>query len=489
MAKKTNWKAELKKAQAALEERKSELAAAEKQAKALEEDRVKAVAAQKTAADELKLRQTEQSQARAEQIKAERESRALAERLGAEVDPTTGMIKKDTVTNPFGIYGPKGGKTKMDQGYRGTGKNRVFFIRYADGTEDITPAPDNVGDGNSGGGGKRVVNTYTDETTGDVIAVYSDGTTAVISKGNRIATAALQAQQQAAAEAERKRREGESAFALLFGEFDRYGLGALVEPLKNLIVEGLSRDEMTLRLRQTDAYQKRFAANSARINKGLRALSEAEYIGLEDQYQNIMRNYGLPQTYYSRGDMGRQEGFERFIGADVSPAELEDRVQTAYNRVINANPEVAQSLRSFYPDITDGDILAYALDPDKALTAIQRKVTAAEIGAGATMAGLATGRTRAEELAALGVTKAQAQQGFQTIAEFLPTAQKLGDIYSRQGMGPFTQATAEAEVFGTAGAVEAQRQRRRLTELEQASFAGQAGTTGGALARERAGAF
>ena len=88
--------------------------------------------------------------------------------------------------------------------------------------------------------------------------------------------------------------------------------------------------------------------------------------------------------------MGRQEGFEKFIGADVSPAELEDRVQTAYNRVINANPQVAQSLRSFYPDITDGDILAYALDPDKALSSIKRKVTSAEIGAGAIMAGLGT---------------------------------------------------------------------------------------------------
>jgi hypothetical protein len=52
----------------------------------------------------------------------------------------------------------------------------------------------------------------------------------------------------------------------------------------------------------------------SRINKGLRALSEAEYIGLEDQYQNVMRQYGLPASYYTRGDMGRQEGFEKFIG-------------------------------------------------------------------------------------------------------------------------------------------------------------------------------
>jgi hypothetical protein len=55
-----------------------------------------------------------------------------------------------------------------------------------------------------------------------------------------------------------------------------------------------------LLLRQTDAYQKRFAANAARINKGLRALSEAEYLALEDGYQTIMRNYGLPASYYTK---------------------------------------------------------------------------------------------------------------------------------------------------------------------------------------------
>jgi hypothetical protein len=299
-------------------------------------------------------------------------------------------------------------------------------------------------------------------------------------------------------EEEDKKRAGESAYALLFEQFSQYGLGALVEPLKGLIVEGLSPAEFTLRLRDTDAYKKRFAANAARINKGLRALSEAEYIGLEDQYQSIMRNYGLPASYYTRGDMGRQEGFEKFIGGDVSAAELEDRIQTAQNRVINAAPEVAASLRSFYPDITDGDILAYALDPDKALTEIRRKVTAAEIGGAATMAGLnritpdmtpeqiAAIRGRAEELGRYGVTAQAARQGFQTVAEVAPRGGQLAAFYKET---PYTQATAEQEVFGLTGATEAAKQRKKLTQLEQASFAGSAGITGGALARERAGSF
>ena len=287
-------------------------------------------------------------------------------------------------------------------------------------------------------------------------------------------------------EADRRRREGQSAYTLLLEQFNQYGLGALVEPLKNFIVEGLSPAEFTLRLRDTDAYKKRFAANQARIQKGLRALSEAEYIGLEDQYQNVMRQYGLPQSYYTRGDMGRQEGFEKFIGGDVSAAELEDRIQTAQNRVINAAPEVAASLRSYYPDITNGDILAYALDPDKAITEIKRKVTAAEIGGAATMAGLATGMARAEELGRYGVTGEQARQGFRAVAEVAPRGSQLAEFYRQT---PYTQTTAEQEVFGLTGATEAARQRRKLTELETAAFSGQTGMAGGALARDRAGSF
>ena len=207
---------------------------------------------------------------------------------------------------------------------------------------------------------------------------------------------------------------------------------------------------------------------------------------MEDAYQDVMRRYGLPESYYSRGDMGRQEGFEKFIGGDVSVSELEDRILTAQNRVINAAPEISRALRSYYPEITNGDILAYALDPSKAITDIQRKVTAAEIGGAAAMAGLATDAARAEELARYGVTGQAARQGFQTVAETAPRGGQLAEIYKQT---PYTQTTAEQEVFGLGGATEAARQRKKLTQLEQASFSGQAGMAGGALARDRAGAF
>jgi hypothetical protein len=303
---------------------------------------------------------------------------------------------------------------------------------------------------------------------------------------NTQATAAATTAQEAAAAAEKKRREGQSAYSLLFAEFDRYGMAALVEPLKEFIQDGLSEAELTMKLRGTKAYENRFAANAQRVAKGLRALSEAEYINMEDQYQNVMRQYGLPETYYSRGAMGKQEGFEKFIAGDVSAVELEDRISTAQKRVLNANPEVTQALKQFYPDITNADILAYTLDPKNAIENIKRKVTTAEIGGAAVRSGLKTNVSDAEYLQRYGVTKETADQGYATIAGGLQRGSQLASIY---GEDPYTQATAETEIFNVPGAQEARKQRQKVTGLEKAAFGGQSGLTSGALARDRAGGY
>ena len=285
---------------------------------------------------------------------------------------------------------------------------------------------------------------------------------------------------------EEKKADRKSAYDLLYSEFDRYGLSALVTPLKSLIEEGVSPSEFTLRLRETDAYKKRFAANAQRVAKGLRALSEAEYIGTEDQYQDVMRRYGMPESYYAKGDLGVQSGFEKFLAGDVSAVELEDRIQTAQNRVVNSNPEVSKALKQFYPGISNGDILSYVLDPTNAIENIKRKVTAAEIGGAAIQSGLQAGVARAEELGAAGITKQQAQSGFGTIAGGLQRGSQLASIY---GEDPYTQAIAETEVFGIAGAQDAAKQRKKITGLERATFSGQSGASSSALARDRAGAY
>ena len=302
--------------------------------------------------------------------------------------------------------------------------------------------------------------------------------------GNNPVTPAtpLKSEAQIAAEtaAAGRQADRQSAYDLLYSEFSKYGLQSLVDPLKGLITSGASPAEFTIKLRETPAYKQRFAGNAQRIAKGLTALDEATYLAKEDAYQNLMRNYGLPDTYWKKDAIGTQEGFTQLIANDVSAVELENRLQLAQNRVKNANPEIAYALKEFYPDITNGDILAYALDPKNALDSIKRKVTAAEIGGSALAAGLTTSAAGAENLASYDVTKQQAQQGYQTIAGYLPRASQLADIYGQQ---PYDQSAAESEVFQTLGQADAKKRREKLVSLEQASFGGSSGV--GALGRDK----
>jgi hypothetical protein len=295
------------------------------------------------------------------------------------------------------------------------------------------------------------------------------------------ATQDLLLKQQRDAEEAAKLRDRQSAYDILYNEFNKYGLGGLVEDVKYLLQSNVSPSQFALELQNTKSYQQRFAANQERIKAGLRALTPAEYVGLEDQYQNIMRTYGMPSSYYTKDGTGKQAGFEKFLANDVSASELEDRIATAQQRVLNSNPEVLTALKQFYPDINNADILAYTLDPTNALTTIKRKVTAAEIGGAALAQGLQAAGGTAESLAGLGITKAQAQQGYANVAEILPRGSQLADIYGEQ---PYTQQTAEAEIFNTQGSAQAAARRRKLKGLEEASFGGSSGV--GALGRDKA---
>ena len=352
-----------------------------------------------------------------------------------------------------------------------------------DGSQNITVAKAQ-GDADGGLQFQTYGASFKTDASGN-ITPFTKSTTSTTSTTN---TTGLKTAEQIAAEtkAATDKAGRQSAYDLLYAEFDRYGLGSLVTPLKDLITSGVSPSEFTIRLRETDAYKKRFAANEARIKNGLRALSEFEYITKEDAYQEVMRRRGLPPEYYAKGDMGIQKGFESLISGDVSSTELEDRIVTAQDRVLNANPEIAKTLKEFYPGISNGDILAYALDPVNAINSIKRKITAAEIGVAAKQEGLTSGLTRAEELATLGITGATAAQGYQTIGGGLQRGSQLASIY---GEDPYTQTSAEQEIFKLQGAQEARKQRQKITGLEQATFGAKTGISSGALARDRAGAY
>jgi len=266
-------------------------------------------------------------------------------------------------------------------------------------------------------------------------------------------------------------KDTRDAFALLTSTFALYGLDELASVIAGYMKQGLTSNEAIIELRQNKIYQTRFAGNTARTTAGLNALSEGEYLALEDSYSETLRAYGQ-QTLLGTDKKTRQASMANIIGGDISAVEFKDRVSTVVTRVENADPLVKSTLRDFYK-ITDTELVSYFLSPKENLPRLQEKVTAAEIGSAAlAQGGLTTSMTSAESLAKFGVDLATARKGYSTISEVLPTATKLSQIYKEDKIN-YNQQVAEEEVFK--GLASAQRKRTQLAEKEIASFKGSSG--------------
>lgn len=255
------------------------------------------------------------------------------------------------------------------------------------------------------------------------------------------------------------------AFALLQSTFEMYGLGSLANKIQQYMKDGLGPNEAALRLRTEPEYLARFDGNVRRQKAGLNVLSEAEYINLENQYSTLLTAYGAKK-------LANRTQFADLIANDVSPTEVNKRLDLAVTQVQNADPNIRAMLSQYYPQLKDSDLVSYMLAPDKALPALQEMVTTGQIGAAAYQQGLGVDVGRATQLAKLGVDQQAARTGYEKVATVLPTGQKLGQIYGEAAI-PYSQTTAEQEFLE--GNASAARKRRQLQALEEASFSGRSG--------------
>ena len=112
----------------------------------------------------------------------------------------------------------------------------------------------------------------------------------------------------------------------------------------------------------------------------------------------------------------------------MDAVDVTERLNLAYDR-LQATPDVKNAFKTFYSAVTDGDILAAMLDPQVQIPQLEKKVKAAEIGGAALAQKLSTSLATATELAGMGITTAQAQAGYSTIAQALPAAEGIYERY------------------------------------------------------------
>lgn len=195
---------------------------------------------------------------------------------------------------------------------------------------------------------------------------------------------------------------------------DTFGLGSL----SDFVYGGYAKkefrvdntDALLFYIREQDAYKERFAANAQRKAKGLSELDPASYIGLENQYEQIMRAYNMPAGFFDQ-----KSDFTGLIAENKSPSEVNDAIALGFARIDQATPEARQKFQEYYPEagFTRESLAAWFIDPSKAALILERQANAALIGARAKeQGGMMLGRLTAEELVARGYTNEEANRAF-----------------------------------------------------------------------------
>jgi len=266
------------------------------------------------------------------------------------------------------------------------------------------------------------------------------------------------------------------AYVVLQQLFDSYGLGSLAPTILTYLQNGFGSDTITVLLQQTPEYKQRFAGNDLRIKNGLQVLTPAEYLSTEASYKQLLRQNGLSDHF------DNQQNFTEWIGKDVSPTELQSRVSMAVQATTMAPPSVTQYFNQL--GIGTPDLASYFLNDQTPTPALQLKLNQAQIGGSALQNNLQISADDSMKYAQMGVTYQQAQSAYQRIADILPTAQKLSQIYQTQV--PVDQQTLEQQYLGSSGA--AQLAAERLGQQETAAFSGQSGVQKSSFQQQTSGA-
>jgi len=270
----------------------------------------------------------------------------------------------------------------------------------------------------------------------------------------------------------------QNAFDMFMSIMESYGftdVGEIAKVVKKAILDGITdASQLDLLVRDTNEWRTRFAGNEILKANGQNVLSVSQYLATETAMAQVMKQAGLPLGFYDN-----PSDFAKFIGGQVSPAELQGRVTDAVT-LMNRNDQAIVDNLSKY-GLSQGDLLAYYLDPTKAAPILMRQTQSVLIGAAAERAGVDTNTAYTEHLADLGVSEQQAAQGFQTVSDLTSGLSRLGEIYGQE----YGVNDAESEIFDGGSSTK----RKALASQERASFSGSSGTSGSSLGKTAAGSY
>ena len=191
--------------------------------------------------------------------------------------------------------------------------------------------------------------------------------------------------------------------------------------------------------------------------------NEQEYLTVKAAYRDAFLDYGINPSLFE----GR---FVQLIEGNVSESELRSRLTAMNERIVDAEPELQRVYSEYYGiEMNRGALLAAAIDPQLEQEILARRITTAEIGGAAALAGFRLQQATAKGLYEAGVSEGQARQMFRQAGVALPA---LGRAAERQAEGAYGLETFLGSL-GLAGTVGEQREAEEKTRRVLAGEASQ----------------
>jgi hypothetical protein len=262
-----------------------------------------------------------------------------------------------------------------------------------------------------------------------------------------------------------------SAQAILYDFLDQYGLGKLAAWAWDLKKGGATMEEIVLAMYEQPAFIEMYPAYKVLAERG-EAISLGEYRQYTADVRNYLHEYGIPKGMYDT-----PEAIGKLMINNVSRKEVQDRLVLAADAAYRAPKEVTDAIRERW-NLGNGDLVAYWLDPDKALPLLEQQYKSAQVQGAAAEAGFATSLAQYDRLAAQGVDYATARRGYAEV-------RRVEDLTNTE-FGQDGQITREELVGGAFGSAaeateierESARRRARYQAGEGGAAAGNTGVSG-----------
>ena len=229
-------------------------------------------------------------------------------------------------------------------------------------------------------------------------------------------------------------------------------------------------------VRRHEAYDEVFAGN--RRDDGTLRYDENTYFGIIESYEDALLSINVNPDLF-------RDKFADMLEGLVSPNEFNARVQTVWERVIDAAPAIRDYYATnFGMDFTDAGIIASFLDPDVGDAILNKNIAMSEVGGEASGRGFTVSTEFAKQLVNAGLdTASEAAQFFGSAENLIPTLSILAQRHENPDDDFNLEDFSQASIFNDP---EQRRRIRRLQAQERASFREGVGQ-GGLLARGQSG--